>query len=154
MEENTKRVADSKTEQVHILMPADINGTGRLFGGVLMQWIDIVAAVVARRHSNSDVTTASVDRLTFKAPAKINDTILLIGYITYVGKTSMEVRVDTYVEALDGTRKQVNSAYMLMVAVNEQGCPQRVPQLLLETDAERAEWQAAKQRHEIRKQQR
>lgn len=152
MQEQAKRVADSKTEQVHILMPADINGANRLFGGTLMQWIDIVAAVVARRHANCDVTTAAVDRLTFHSPAKMNDTILLVGCITYVGRTSMEVKVDTYVEALDGTRSLVNHAHMAMVAVDSTGCPRPVPRLLLETAEEQAEWDAAAARHQERRQ--
>ena len=64
-----KKVSDSKTEQIQILMPEHINGFNRLFGGKLMEWIDVVAAVVARRHSGCNVTTASVDNLQFKAAA-------------------------------------------------------------------------------------
>ena len=65
-----KRVSDSYTEQIHILMPQHINGYKRLFGGVLMEWIDVLAAVVARRHANCNVTTASVDNLQFKAACR------------------------------------------------------------------------------------
>lgn len=90
MEELTpKKVSESKTEQIQILMPQHINGYKRLFGGVLMEWIYVVAGVVARRHANSEVTTASVDNLQFKSPAYVNSTIILIGKITYVGTTSM-----------------------------------------------------------------
>ena len=84
-------------------MPADLNGYNRLFGGRLMQWIDVVAGVVARRHSGCEVTTASVDQLEFQAPAFVNDTIAMEGRITHVGRTSMEVRVDTFVESLAGS---------------------------------------------------
>jgi acyl-CoA hydrolase len=149
-----KRISDSRTEQVHILMPADTNGSGRLFGGVLMQWIDTVAAVVARRHSNADVTTASVDSLRFLAPVVQNETVLLAGHISYAGNTSMEICVDTFVEALDGGRRIVNNAHVLMVAVDEKGAPRRVPGLLLETERERAEWAEACKRHERRKKER
>ena len=80
MEELTpKKVSESKTEQIQILMPQHINGYKRLFGGVLMEWIDVVAGVVARRHANSEVTTASVDNLQFKSPAYVNSTIILSG---------------------------------------------------------------------------
>ncbi len=154
MDKRAKRVADSVTEQVHILMPADINGANRLFGGVLMQWIDIVAAVVARRHSNSDVTTATVDSLEFCAPAHMNDTVALWGKITHVGRTSMEIRVDTFVEEMEGGRKLVNRAYMVMVAIDKNDCPQPVPELILETEEERAEWEAAEKRRERRKRER
>ena len=72
----SKRVKDSITEQVHILTQGNLNGYRRLFGGKLMSWIDVVAAVVARRHSEKNVTTAVVDMLEFKAPAYANDTFV------------------------------------------------------------------------------
>lgn len=146
-----KRVADSMTEQVHIVLPEDINGYSRLFGGRLMAWIDIVAAVVARRHSGCEVTTASVDRLEFKASAALNSTIVLKGRITYVGRTSMEVRVDVFVEALDGSRQHVNRAYLVMVALNADQKPTPVPRLALETDEERREWEGGVRRSELRR---
>lgn len=152
MDVSAKRVQDSRAEQVHILMPGDSNGSYRLFGGILMQWIDVVAGVVARRHAGSNVTTASVDNLQFLAPAHINDTVVLFGKITYVGRTSMEVCVDTFVEELNGSRKLVNRAYMVMVAVDEDEKPREVPGLILETDEERAEWEAAVERNAIRRQ--
>lgn len=145
-----RHVSDSITEQVQILMPTHINGEDRLFGGQLVEWIDVVAAVVARRHSGCNVTTAAIDNLQFKAGAFINNTLVLIGRITYVGKTSMEVRVDTYVEDLTGQRKVVNRAYLVMVAIDENGNPTEVPSLIIETESERAEWEAGKKRHALR----
>lgn len=145
-----KRVSDSRTEQVHIVMPAFINGQRRLFGGALMEWIDVVAGVVARRHAGSDVTTAVVDQLSFLEPAHLNDTITSIGEITYAGTTSMEVRVDTYVESLSGERHLVNRAYFVMVAVDEDDRPRKVPGLILETAEERTEWRNAEKRREMR----
>jgi acyl-CoA hydrolase len=145
-----KRVSDSLTEQVQIIMPSHINGTDRLFGGQLVEWIDVVAGVVARRHCGHNVTTAAIDNLQFKAGAFINNTLVLIGRITYIGTTSMEVRVDTYVEDLSGTRKVVNRAYLVMVALDDDGKPTEVPRLVLETESERAEWEAGKKRHSLR----
>ena len=139
-----KTVADSRTCQVQIVMSPQINGAGRLFGGQLMEWIDVVAAVVARRHSNRNVTTASVDHLEFREAAYIDQTVVLDGRITYVGCSSMEVRVDTFVEALDGSRLLVNRAYLVMVALDANGKPTEVPRLILETDEDRAEWEAGK----------
>ncbi len=147
-----KRVKDSYSEQVQVLTQANINGYNRLFGGQLMEWIDIVAAVVARRHSNHNVTTAVVDTLTFQAPAHPNDTVIICGYITYVGRTSMEVCTKTYVECLDGTRKLINTAYLVMVALDKNENPVEVPRLILETEEEKAEWQAAEKRVKLRKQ--
>ena len=83
MELQAKTVAQSRTEQIQILMPEHINGYSRLFGGKLMEWIDVVAGVVARRHSGREVTTAAIDNLQFKAAAHINSTVVLSGRITY-----------------------------------------------------------------------
>jgi acyl-CoA hydrolase len=154
MERPMKKVSDSRTEQIQILMPAHINGYKRLFGGKLVEWIDVVAAVVARRHSGCNVTTASIDNLVFAEAAYVNSTVLLVGEMTYVGRTSMEVRVDTFVEALDGTRKRVNRAYLVLVALGEDDRPIPVPGLLPVTGEEKAEWEAGVRRHELRRQRR
>lgn len=151
MERPVKHPRESHAESVHILMPGDINGDGRLFGGQLMQWIDIVAAVVARRHSGRDVTTACIDRLEFLHPALVNSTLTLIGRITYVGRTSMEVRVDSFVEALSGERHLVNVAYLVMVAIDEKGNPAMVPALAPETAEEQALFEAGRERARLRK---
>ncbi|HML48919.1 MAG TPA: acyl-CoA thioesterase [Clostridia bacterium] len=149
-----KTVADSRTEQVHILFPSDSNGRYRLFGGKLMEWIDVVAAVVARRHAQTEVTTATVDSLRFEAPAYVNNTIILVGRLTYVGNTSMEVRVDTYLEALDGVRERINTAFLVMVSIDQDEKPVRVPRLRLVSDEERTEWAAAERRNALRRQRR
>ena len=142
----------SRTVQTQIVLNEHINGAGRLFGGRLMEWIDIVAGVAARRHSGCNVTTASVDTLSFKAPAYLNDTVSIEGVVTCTGRTSMEVRVDTYVEALDGQRSMINRAYLVLVALDAQGHPTPVPPLLAETDEERAEQEAGLRRNALRKQ--
>ena len=100
-----KTVKESIVETVHIIRPSDLNDAGRLFGGVLMQWIDEVAALVAKRHSQMNVTTASVDNLQFLHGAFQRDVIVIIGRVTHVGHTSMEVKVETYVENTDGERE-------------------------------------------------
>lgn len=149
-----KSVKNSYAEQVQILTQKDMNGYNRLFGGRLMEWIDIVASVVARRHSGRNVTTAVVDTLTFRAPAHLNDTVILCGRITYVGRTSMEVCVETYVEHLDSSRTLINTAYVIIIAIDENEKPVEVPRLKLETEEEKAEWTLAEKRAEIRKQRR
>ncbi|MBQ8526770.1 MAG: acyl-CoA thioesterase [Clostridia bacterium] len=148
---NAKRVSDSRTQQVQILSQSTLNGYKRLFGGRLMEWIDIVAAVTARRHCNMNVTTAAVDKLIFKKPAFANDTVVLEGYITYAGKTSMEICVETCVEALDGSRTDINKAYLVMVAIDDDGNPAPVPELIIETEEERRKYQAALKRRRMRK---
>lgn len=123
-----KTVQDSITEQVHILMPENLNGYGRLFGGRLMQWIDEVAGVTARRHSGCNVTTAAVSELQFHAAAHVNDVVVLEGRILRVGNTSMEVQVDTFVER-PGERVHINRAKLVMVALDENERPTPVPKL-------------------------
>lgn len=146
-----KTVAESKTSHVQILMPEHLNGYNRLFGGRLMEWIDMVAGVVARRHSGCEVTTASIDHLEFQAPAFVNDTIVLEGCITHTGRTSMEVRVDTFVEELGGQRHQVNRAYLVMVALDRQTHkPTQVPPLEPQTIEEKTEWEAGRRRRALR----
>ena len=149
-----KRVQDSQTEQVYIIRSQHINPQGRLFGGYLMQWIDEMAVIVSRRHSGKSVTTASIDNLSFKAGAYQNDMVVLVGKLTYVGRTSMEVRVDTYVEDYTGKRKSINRAYIVMVAIDEEGNPVEVPGLMIESEAEQAEWLAGEKRYKLRKQRR
>jgi acyl-CoA hydrolase len=141
-----KRVQDSLTEQVQIVLYQHINGYNRLFGGQLIAWMDVLAAVVARRHSNCNVTTACIDQLKFKSPVYVNSTVLLRGRVTYVGHTSMEVQVDAYVEELDGHKELVNTAIFVMVALDEQERPTAVPGLILETEQEKKDWEAAKLR--------
>ena len=149
-----KYVRDSYTEQVQILSQSSLNGYKRLFGGRLMEWIDVVAGVVARRHSNRNVTTAAVDNLRFEGPAYGNETIVLCGYITYTGRTSMEVRVDTFVEDLGGERKLINRAYLVMVALDENEKPVAVPHIIPVTDEEKEEFEAGIKRRALRKQRR
>ena len=140
----------SKTEQVHLVQPADLNGGGRLFGGTLLKMIDELAAIVAMRHTGlKTVTTAAIDNLTFKSAAYVNDLIVLIGYLTYAGRTSMEVRVDTYVEKSDGLRYPINRAHIVLVALDEKNRPTVIPQLVLENDIQREEFLQAKQRKEL-----
>ncbi len=146
-----KTPSESYTESVQILNLGTMNGYNRLFGGKLMEWIDICAAVVARRHANRNVTTVLVDTLEFKEPAYANSLVVLCGKLVYVGRTSMDVRVQSYVEKLDGTRQLINSAYLTLVALDENDKPTPVPSLALTTDEEHAEWNSAKERREARK---
>lgn len=123
-----KTVDDSRTEQVHLIMHQHLNAGGRLFGGMLMQWVDEVSGVVAMRHCGTyRVTTAAVDNLQFKEPVYEGEILVMIGYVTYVSNTSMEVEIDSYVERSDGMRYMVNRAFSVMVAVNEKERPTPIP---------------------------
>ena len=146
-----KTIEYSKTEQVHLIQPAHLNGGNRLFGGTLLNWIDEVAAITAMRHAGvKTVTTAAIDHLEFKSGAYLNDLIVLVGYVVYTGNTSMEVRVDTYVESTDGMRRPINRAYIVLVALDEKNRPTVVPQLVVENDIQKEEVAQAAKRRELR----
>ena len=134
-----------------MVRPQHLNASDRLFGGALMQWIDEVAGMVAKRHTRRNVITASVDKLKFPARCICQKiTVVIIGKVTYVGNTSMEVKVDTYVEALSGERTPINHAYFTMVALDKNDKPVRVPRLDLETEEEKEEWEKGEKRRELR----
>lgn len=141
-----------KTTSVQIVLPQHCNGykKPRLFGGQIMAWIDIVGAVAARRYTHSAVTTVCVDNLNFLNPAYLNDTVVQEAVVTWTGRTSLEVRVDSYVERLDGARERVNRAYLVFVAIDEQDNPVAVPPFTPQTDAEKREYEAALERRRIR----
>lgn len=145
-----KRVEDSMVETVHLVRPTHLNSAGRLFGGVLMQWIDEAAGIVAKRHCMSNITTASVDNLRFIRGAYQNDMVVIRAKMTYTGHTSMEIRVDTYVEDPTGMRRPINRAYFTVVALDENDRPKEVPRLIVVSETEKAEWEGALKRRENR----
>ena len=149
-----KTVDDSRVETVHLVRPTYLNGAGRLFGGILMQWIDEVAGIVAKRHSMCNVTTASVDNLTFLKGAYNGDMVVIRGKITWVGSSSMEVCVDTYVENRQGERERINNAHFMMVALDENNKPVQVPKLILQTEEEHLAWAHGEEHRRIRNQRR
>ncbi len=146
-----KKVSESRTEQQYLIRPAHMNHYGRLFGGELLRWIDELAGIVARRHSNANITTAAIDNLQFKAPVYAGQMLVLVGRVTYVGNTSMEIRVDTYTEDLDGIRRVINRAYIVMVAIDENGKPIQIPDIILESEEQKMEYETAKKRRDMRK---
>lgn len=141
-----------KTTSVQIVMPQHCNGYAkpRLFGGQIMAWIDVVGAVAARRYSQKAVTTVCIDHLTFLKPAYLNDTVVQEAFVTWTGRTSMEVRVDSMVERLDGSRELINRAYAVFVALDDDDRPSPVPAFVPETAEEISEYKDA----DIRKKQR
>ena len=148
--EEKRRIKESKVESLHLVRMTHLNGAGRLFGGMLMQWIDEVAALVAKKHSRMNITTASIDHLQFLRGAFRDDIIVLQGKVTYVGRTSMDVKVETYVEDRDGSRTLINCAYLTEVALGKDGKPAEVPRLMLETEEDRREWAKGERRRELR----
>ena len=141
-----------KTTTVQIIMPQHCTGykKPRLFGGQMMAWIDVIGAVAARRYTGKAVTTVSIDNLTFLKPAYLNDTMVQEAMVTWTGRTSLEVRVDSMVERLDGTRELINRAYAVFVALDDEDRPVQVPAFIPETIEEKQEYAAAEERRRIR----
>ena len=119
--EEKRRIEESKVESLHLVRMTHLNGAGRLFGGMLMQWIDEVAALAAKKHARMNITTVSIDHLQFLRGAFLDDIIVLQGKVTYVGRTSMDVKVETYVEDREGSRTLINCAYITEVALGKDG---------------------------------
>ena len=145
-----RKVSDSQMEMIYLIRPEHLNGAGRLFGGKLVEWMDELSALVAIRHCRKDVTTVAIDNLRFMCPAYQRDMVVLIGRITHVGTTSMEVRVDVYIEDMNGMRHPINRAYFSVVAMDENERPVEVPGIVIETEAQKAEWEAGEKRREMR----
>ena len=151
--ENSKTVKESCVETVHLVHPGNLNAAGRIYGGTLMSWIDDVAVLVAKRHTGMSVTTASVDNLKFLRAARLKDIVVISGKATYVGNTSMEIKVETFVEHLDGSRELVNRAFLTLVGLDEAGRPSPIPKLTLISDEDKEEWGRAQKRREKRMEQ-
>lgn len=131
-----------------IVMPMHTNGVaGVMFGGIMMQWIDVCAGVAAMRHASGAVLTASIDRLDFLSPVHVGEIVVLQAQVNYAGKTSMEVgcRVETE-DMTSGTRRYVTKSYLTFVAVDHVGKPRGIPALELVTDNDRRRHEDAKRR--------
>lgn len=146
-----KKASDCKIEMTELVLPNDTNLLGNLLGGRLLHWIDIAGAMVAQRFSSKIVATVSVDSVDFKHPCKVGNIVILKGRLTWAGRTSMEVLVETYTEDyLTGETHYTNKAYLTFVAVNSDGKPVEVPRLIVETEEEIKENELAKKRREER----
>ena len=144
--------ASSRVETTQIVMPNHTNGpAGILFGGVVMQWIDICGGVAAMRHAGGPVVTASIDRLDFLSPIRVGDIVILQAQVNFVHLTSMEVgcRVETE-DPRTRSRRNTTKAYLTFVAVDEEGRPRRVPRLVLATPDDERRHREASERRQLR----
>jgi acyl-CoA hydrolase len=141
----------SRVETAQIVLPGLTNTHGTIFGGMLMQWIDIAAGIASTRHSGGAVVTASMDRLHFIHPVQLGEIVTVQAQVNFAGTTSMEVGVRVFAE--DGVtleRRQTTRAYLTFVAVDEHGRPRPVPPLVLETAEERRRFKDAQRRRAVR----
>jgi acyl-CoA hydrolase len=146
-----RKVSESQSERSEIIFPSDSNALGNLFGGRLMQFIDLVGAMAASRHARAITVTASMDHLDFVAPVHVGDLLILKASVNRAFRTSMEVGVKAMVEDVREQKlRHVSSAYITFVAVDQQGHGLVVPQLELETDHQRRRFEDAGRRREMR----
>lgn len=152
MSDRPRTPADASCVMTQIVMPGHTNGSsGVLFGGVLMQWIDVCAGVAAIRHAAGASVTASIDRLDFFVPVRLGDIVVLQARVNYVRRTSMEVgcRVETEHPA-SGERRYTTNAYLTFVAIDDGGKPRPVPPLTLVTEEDTRRFNDARERHHAR----
>ena len=136
-----------------IMLPGQANPAGNIHGGEIMKLMDSTAYAVARRYARSNVVTARVDELEFHLPIFVGDLVVCIGKVVFAGKSSMEVAVTVEVEDLEnGGIQKALTAYFTMVALDKKGRPQHIPELLLETDEDRAVFEQGAARYETYKQ--
>ncbi len=146
-----KKISDTRIEMRELVLPNDANILGNLLGGRLLHWVDIAGAMAASRHAQSVVATAVIDSVEFNEPVRVGEMVVLKAHLTWVGRTSMEVLVEVCSENyMTGLLKATNRAYMTFVALDENGKPKQVPGLIPETDEEKAEFDRAVKRRELR----
>ena len=142
---------ESFVTKTEVVLPSDANNLGTVFGGRVMEWIDIAAAVAAGRHCRTTVVTASMDDLHFLAPIKAGMVVILHAQVNYAGRSSVEVGVEVLSEDLrTGERVRCCQAFLTFVAVDAKGRPIGVPALLPETADERRRFKDAEERRRFR----
>ena len=128
----------SRVEMTELVLPGDTNALGTIFGGKVMQWIDIAASVAGMRHSGGNVVTASIDGLTFLTPIHLGEIVRLQAQVNFVGKTSMEIGVRVEAEnPRTAARRYTTKAYLTFVAIDGDGKPRAIPALAFEDDEDR-----------------
>lgn len=149
-----KRIADSRMTLSALMGPQDTNGHGNVHGGVIMKMVDEVGALAAMRHARAPVVTVAVDSMTFDEPIRVGNVVECTAELTYVGRTSMEVRVQVVAEnPIAGTSNVTNTAYLVYVALNNEGRPTPVPPLEYINGEELARAEQAKARQSFRREQ-
>lgn len=146
-----KRVKDSQVTLHHFMLPQHANPLGNVHGGVIMKLVDEAAGLCAMRHAQRPAVTIAIDSMTFHSPVRVGEVVSLRASLNWVGHTSMEVGVRVVAEnPLTGECTHTNSAYLVFVAIGDDGRPVQVPALIVETDEERRRWAEAEARQQRR----
>jgi len=147
-----RTVAESQSERSEIVFPADSNSMGNLFGGRLMEYIDLTGGMAASRHARALCVTASMDHLDFLSPVRVGELLILKASVNRAFRTSMEVGVRVMVEDWrgGGSFRHVSSAYLTFVAIDREGNRLVVPKVVPETEHQKRRYEDAGRRREMR----
>jgi len=146
-----KPMRASRITIAQLMQPEHANNLGNVHGGWIMKLVDEAGALACMRHSQHRVVTVAMDQMTFRQPIRIGDLVILNAEVTYTGRTSIEVEVQVVAEnPITGEQTHTNTAYLVYVALGEDGKPVPVPLLRADNPAEKARMQAARERQERR----
>ncbi len=145
-----KYAHESLTVTTELVLPNDTNALGNLFGGRLLQWMDTTSAIAAHRHCKRVVVTATVNNVSFKEPIRLGTMVTLEAKVSRAFSSSMEVFIDVFVEdPVTGHKKKSNEAIYTFVAIDQNGSPLPVPELIPETEEEKTRFEGALRRKQL-----
>lgn len=134
---DTATLTESYTEMTEILLPNDTNALGRALGGAVLHWMDICGAIAGSRFARRWCVTASMDHVDFISPIDLGEIAVIEGYVFNTGRTSLDVRVDVRAEnPRSGENRKTTTSYLTYVAIDEDGKPTTVPDLVCEDESE------------------
>jgi uncharacterized protein (TIGR00369 family) len=146
-----KPMSASKISIAQLMQPEHANNLGNVHGGWVMKLVDEAGALACMRHAQRRVVTVAIDQMVFRQPIRIGDLVILNAEVTYAGRTSLEAEVQVTAEnPVTGEQTHTNTAYLVYVAMDEEGQPAPVPALYAETDDEKARMQRARDRQKHR----
>jgi uncharacterized protein (TIGR00369 family) len=146
-----KTIHASRISIAQLMQPEHANNLGNVHGGWIMKLVDEAGALACMRHAQKRVVTVAVDSLVFREPIKIGHLVILNAEVSYAGRTSMEAEVQVIAEnPITGERTHTNNAYLVYVALDDDGRPSSVPELIIETEEERKRMEQAKKRQAYR----
>jgi acyl-CoA hydrolase len=142
-----KPMRSSRINIAQLMHPEHANLLGNVHGGWIMKLADEAGAIACMRHAQRRVVTVAIDSMVFRNPIKIGDLVLLNAEVTYTGHTSMEAEVQVQAEnPITGERTHTNTAYLVYVALDDEGKPTSVPPVKAETEDEKRKMESAKGR--------
>ena len=142
-----KTVKASCISIAQLMQPEHANNLGNVHGGWIMKLVDEAGALACMRHAQRRVVTVAIDSMVFHSPIKIGELVLLTAEVTYTGHTSMEAEVQVQAEnPITGERTRTNNAYLVYVALDDNGKPVAVPSIIPETEDEKKKLEDARQR--------